>query len=542
MQVEAILEDITDIEVDAIVNSCNTRMKFGNYQGSVSGVINNRTNGRLEKKIYRENFHNFPLPLGKIIITDSDNLPCRKILHLATHGNFHKEWLPAANKMDHSDSLEYRLEKVVINTIQEGMKNIFSACDDQEISSLAVPLIGSGTLKLNPVLVVEIILAKIDFHFENNPDSRIENIKIVTVEKTIKNLINELIQINKNRVDNSYQKEKSKNEDVNYIKSIEDENQRLKQENSELKEELQKIHKIIWSKKEPTNLWKRLELPAPLAYAQQLRVAERDYVSGKFNMISAIGIITKYFSSLACAEYIACGCFDEILNEDLNREFKKGSLTDGTWNRIGYDINKSFLKYGFTGTTVREIPSIWTKIKGKEGKFYQHLKKLVELRNEIHDTSPVDRSSARQWLLKTTPEWDSMCEFSSELTTYEIVYVDHLLRFDRQDKSFIHVIRKLSGGYFIPPTEEFRWESDLDEEKLYLYDPRENNILPLHPFLTYEYSSVTNNKESYCLEHFSSSKLQFRAFRMAHKHQINGQEISLFTYNEENIPHQNTNF
>ena len=175
MQLESILNDITDLEIDAIFYSCNTRMNFGDNQHSVAEVINNKTDGRLEKKIHKGYSHYFPLPLEKVVITDGDNLPCQKMLHLATHGNYKEESIPAANKMDHRDPLAYGLEKVIINTVKEGIKNILLACDDQSLSSLDIPLIGSCTLKLNPILVVEIILAETVFHLARNPNSKIQN-------------------------------------------------------------------------------------------------------------------------------------------------------------------------------------------------------------------------------------------------------------------------------------------------------------------------------------------------------------------------------
>ena len=48
MKIEAVLGDITQIKSDAIVNSCNTKMRLGGKH-SVSGAINRITRGRVQK-------------------------------------------------------------------------------------------------------------------------------------------------------------------------------------------------------------------------------------------------------------------------------------------------------------------------------------------------------------------------------------------------------------------------------------------------------------------------------------------------------------
>ena len=46
-------------------------------------------------------------------------------------------------------------------------------------------------------------------------------------------------------------------------------------------------------------------------------------------------------------------------------------------------------------------------------------------------------------------------------------------------------------------------------------NPETKSVLELNPFMVYEYSQVTNSRETYCLDHIQRTKFQYRAFRYA---------------------------
>jgi O-acetyl-ADP-ribose deacetylase len=75
--VEVVETDITTLEVDAIANAANTRLKHG---GGVAGAIS-RAGG---PAVQRESDSLAPIALGEAVETTAGELPCRWVIHAAT--------------------------------------------------------------------------------------------------------------------------------------------------------------------------------------------------------------------------------------------------------------------------------------------------------------------------------------------------------------------------------------------------------------------------------------------------------------------------
>ena len=93
--------NIVFANVDAIVNASNTLLKLG---AGVSGAI----------------AHARSLADGDAVITDSYGLPCRYIIHAVT----------ACGGAD---------------TVQTALRNVFRICNEEKLSSIAIPALGTGT-------------------------------------------------------------------------------------------------------------------------------------------------------------------------------------------------------------------------------------------------------------------------------------------------------------------------------------------------------------------------------------------------------------
>jgi O-acetyl-ADP-ribose deacetylase (regulator of RNase III) len=76
-EIEVRQADVTKLEVDAIANAANTRLKHG---GGVAGAIV-RNGGR---EIQRESDRKAPIPLGEAVETGAGSLPARWVIHAAT--------------------------------------------------------------------------------------------------------------------------------------------------------------------------------------------------------------------------------------------------------------------------------------------------------------------------------------------------------------------------------------------------------------------------------------------------------------------------
>jgi O-acetyl-ADP-ribose deacetylase (regulator of RNase III) len=80
--IRAIWGDITEQAVDALLNSANTHMILGSRQ-SVAGMILSKTGEKIADVLSRVVT---PVALGDVVVTEGLNLPCKHILHIATHG------------------------------------------------------------------------------------------------------------------------------------------------------------------------------------------------------------------------------------------------------------------------------------------------------------------------------------------------------------------------------------------------------------------------------------------------------------------------
>jgi O-acetyl-ADP-ribose deacetylase (regulator of RNase III) len=76
-EVEVLQTDITKLEVDAIANAANTRLRHG---GGVAGAIS-RAGG---PAIQAESDERAPIDLGEAVETTAGEMPCRWVIHAAT--------------------------------------------------------------------------------------------------------------------------------------------------------------------------------------------------------------------------------------------------------------------------------------------------------------------------------------------------------------------------------------------------------------------------------------------------------------------------
>ena len=81
----------------------------------------------------------------------------------------------------------------------------------------------------------------------------------------------------------------------------------------------------------------------------------------------------------------------------------------------------------------------------------------------------------------------------------------------------------------VPQSGTIDLEDTYNPEELLLWDPMKGGILELSPFIVYEYSSMTNSRETYCLDLIQHTRFQFRAFRYAHKYNMNFEGTTLFS-------------
>ncbi len=108
--------DITQLEVDAIVNAANTELWMG---GGVAGAIK-RAGGEV---IEQEAKAKGPIPVGGAVVTGAGRLPCRYVIHTATMG----------------PDLVTDEQKIRLAT-----RNGLRRADELRLTSIAFPALGTG--------------------------------------------------------------------------------------------------------------------------------------------------------------------------------------------------------------------------------------------------------------------------------------------------------------------------------------------------------------------------------------------------------------
>ena len=146
MPLKILSEDITRLEVDAIVNAANTRLLAG---GGVCGAIF-RAAGHHELQAACNQLA--PINTGAAVITPGFNLPAKFIIHTAG---------PIWNGGNHGE--ENLLRSCYINSLQLAVNN--------NLKSIAFPLISSGIYGYPPRDALNVAVRAInDFLAEHDLD------------------------------------------------------------------------------------------------------------------------------------------------------------------------------------------------------------------------------------------------------------------------------------------------------------------------------------------------------------------------------------
>lgn len=120
MSIEIIKTDITDMEVDAIVNAANTSLLRG---GGVCGAIFKKAGFDLDKECQEIGHCN----MGEAVITKGYNLKSKYIIHTVA-----PIWNDYRNKVNREELLE------------NCYYNIFKTAIENNIKTIAIPCIGTG--------------------------------------------------------------------------------------------------------------------------------------------------------------------------------------------------------------------------------------------------------------------------------------------------------------------------------------------------------------------------------------------------------------
>ncbi|MBN2148225.1 MAG: macro domain-containing protein [Anaerolineales bacterium] len=150
--------DITIEEVDAIVNAANAQLQHG---GGVAGAIVRRGGPQIQAESLVWVREHGPVSHEQPAYTTSGNLPCRFVIH-------------AVGPVWGEGNEDTKLESAVTGSLR--------LAEQLGLSSLALPAISSGIFGFPKERAAEVILGAIERYYTQNPNSTIQQLRIVLLD------------------------------------------------------------------------------------------------------------------------------------------------------------------------------------------------------------------------------------------------------------------------------------------------------------------------------------------------------------------------
>jgi O-acetyl-ADP-ribose deacetylase len=135
--------DITDSEVDAIVNAANSTLTMG---AGVAGALKRKGGVIIEEEAIRQG----PIEVGEAILTTAGNLAATHVIHAATMG--------ADLKTDGAK-------------IAAATKSTLQLADKHRLTSIAFPALGTGVGGVAPAQAAEAMVAALLEYLRGRPTS-----------------------------------------------------------------------------------------------------------------------------------------------------------------------------------------------------------------------------------------------------------------------------------------------------------------------------------------------------------------------------------
>ena len=150
--------DITDAEVDAIVNAANSELWMG---AGVAGAIKRKGGSVIEEEAVRQG----PIEVGEAVLTVAGNLPATHVIHAATMGK----------------DLKTDPDK-----IRAATKSSLVLAEKHRLTSMAFPALGSGVGSVPPEKSADAILTTMIEHLKAGTSSLQRIVFVVYQDEALK--------------------------------------------------------------------------------------------------------------------------------------------------------------------------------------------------------------------------------------------------------------------------------------------------------------------------------------------------------------------
>ena len=135
--------DITDWEVDAIINAANSTLAMG---AGVAGAIKRKGGVIIEEEALQQG----PIEVGEAVLTTGGNLAATHVIHGAVMGSDLK-----------TDG----------ETIAKTTRSILTLAEKHRITSIALPALGTGVGHVPPPISADAMLKEVVAHLKRGPSS-----------------------------------------------------------------------------------------------------------------------------------------------------------------------------------------------------------------------------------------------------------------------------------------------------------------------------------------------------------------------------------
>jgi len=158
-QTDVILDrgDITEYEVDAIVNAANNQLWMG---AGVAGAIKRKGGTIIEEDAIRQG----PIEVGEAVVTTAGNLPASYVIHAAVLGQ------------DLASTPEI---------VRQATLAALRRAEEMRLGSVAFPAFGTGVGRMAPKDSAEAMVAGLRTHLTEVPTSSLRRVHIVLFQDDI---------------------------------------------------------------------------------------------------------------------------------------------------------------------------------------------------------------------------------------------------------------------------------------------------------------------------------------------------------------------
>jgi len=546
--------DLAAYAADVIVNSANTWLRDRPGDHSVFGCLLAAAGPSLERELRAVEV---PLGIGSIAVTAGHDLPATHVVHVATHGS------PEEEEATGLDPVTLRLE-----AIGDGVEAALAAADERDAETIALPLLGTGTLGFARQLALETMAGAIRSALQrcqhlrqvaivvppgSSDQSALARVLVGTASvddagdslfsasgaaagaalgTAISPVVGTFVggalgavagplfgRRVKRAVRASRQRGLARGKDTRLLDTgdpvvrLRVENRNLRERVAALESEAVELRTLVNAESDRVDV-SRLALPA--AYAVRMAESETSPALRVDNLCGALGTVLRYVASILLADYEAGGAPDNDANAWLTEVFRR-PLTDGTWLKVARKVSRTAFDredrfFAETPWVLLKTRKRWTPLGGR-------LRDLVDLRNEMrHSEGRFDKSSAKTWLDKALPLWTEVLEGLRPLLSYPLVAVEEIVDFtDDEPRRIVYDVRWLVGDSIMPLAEYVEWEEQLRPERLFLAAPDLSRFLPVAPFIAYRPCQITRSKETCGLECLQGDEIRFATFRFPHR-------------------------